>query len=301
MAAQEFRHSLQHHLPSSYNAWTRRCSDEFPWRRLTTREALLYSQLYDGLRYDLMHGPAVSGARDYKELCVAAKGEEYQRQQRLKTAEETTSRSKRMSTTPYRPCRSSGPGPDATLSQAHRQAPPDPPVGSLASDRHLLRVGVGWRVHPQQGSQSGPTACYLETLLFSDSVGETTNAYTVQVSDGGSICQCAKVQVLGVPAYTGANITIISGKLFKRVATVAHIKRRNFKKADKVPRTYDQKTFRLDGKMDLDIAFEGKTMCTRVYIKMDPPTNSHSQKVSVASWGLSPSTPRWRNGGEVYI
>ena len=41
------------------------------------RDALLYGQMYDGLRYNLMTGPAVSGAQNYRELCVAAKGEEH--------------------------------------------------------------------------------------------------------------------------------------------------------------------------------------------------------------------------------
>ena len=40
-------------------------------------------------------------------------------------------------------------------------------------------------------------------------------------------------------------------------------------KPDKTPRTYDQKSFTLDGKMDLDIVFEEKAMRTPVYIKMD--------------------------------
>ena len=47
------------------------------------------------------------------------------------------------------------------------------------------------------------------------------------------------------------------------------LKKRDFKIADKVPRTYDQQTFTLHGKMDLDISFGDKTMSTAVYIKMD--------------------------------
>ena len=41
-----------------------------------TRETLLYGQLQEGLRLQLMRGPAVSGARNYQELCVAARNEE---------------------------------------------------------------------------------------------------------------------------------------------------------------------------------------------------------------------------------
>ena len=40
------------------------------------REMLLYGQLQEGLSYSLMESPAVSGAQNYKELCLAAKREE---------------------------------------------------------------------------------------------------------------------------------------------------------------------------------------------------------------------------------
>ena len=95
----------------------------------------------------------------------------------------------------------------------------------------------------------------------------------VRIPDKGSVTQCVKVQVQGVPAYgmidSGADISIIGGILFKKVATVARLKKHDFKKADKIPRTYDQQPFQLDGQMDLDIAFKEKTMTTPVYIKMD--------------------------------
>ena len=38
-----------------------------------TRSALLYAQLQEGLMYELMKAPAVSGAQKYDELCVAAR------------------------------------------------------------------------------------------------------------------------------------------------------------------------------------------------------------------------------------
>ena len=41
-----------------------------------TREVLLYRQLQEGLRYEIIKSPAVSGARSYKELCTAAHNEE---------------------------------------------------------------------------------------------------------------------------------------------------------------------------------------------------------------------------------
>lgn len=48
-----------------------------------TRDALLCSQLQEGLKYSLMESPAVSGATSYQSVCVAAKSEEW-RQAALK-------------------------------------------------------------------------------------------------------------------------------------------------------------------------------------------------------------------------
>ena len=50
--------------------------------------------------------------------------------------------------------------------------------------------------------------------------------------------------------------------LFKRVAAAALLKKQ-LKKADEVPHTYDQKTFKLDGKIELDINYQGRTMRTQ--------------------------------------
>ena len=45
--------------------------------------------------------------------------------------------------------------------------------------------------------------------------------------------------------------------------------KQDFKKADKVPRTYDQRTFSLDGRLDLDIEFDGKNLNTPVYVRKE--------------------------------
>ena len=41
-----------------------------------SRNTLLHGQLQEGLRFKLMRASAVSGAQNYKELCVAARNEE---------------------------------------------------------------------------------------------------------------------------------------------------------------------------------------------------------------------------------
>jgi hypothetical protein len=68
---------------------------------------------------------------------------------------------------------------------------------------------------------------------------------------------------------SGADVTTIGGGLFRKVATTARLKKRDLKKPDRTPRTYDQQPFQLDGMMELDITFGDKTMHTPVYIKMD--------------------------------
>lgn len=122
-----------------------------------------------------------------------------------------------------------------------------------------------------QTPQANPTNEDPLTFLQSSSDDEVVRQ--VRVSDKGSMTQCVKLCIQGVPVYgiidSGADITIIGGKLFKKVALAARLKKRDFMKPDKTPRTYDQKPFTLDGRMDLDLVFEDKAMRTPVYVKMD--------------------------------
>ena len=70
---------------------------------------------------------------------------------------------------------------------------------------------------------------------------------------------------------TGADITKMGGKLFKKVVA-ARLKKRNFKKPDHVPHIYDIKEFQLHGRTDLEIIFNGKVLHTP-YINMDAQNN----------------------------
>ena len=105
--------------------------------------------------------------------------------------------------------------------------------------------------------------------LHSDS-DSASDVSSVRVEDKGSQPQKASVSVQGVPVEgvidSGADITIMGADLFKKVAAVARLKKKQLKKSDKVPYTYDQKPFKLDGKLELDITFQDKTLCTPVYI-----------------------------------
>ena len=91
----------------------------------------------------------------------------------------------------------------------------------------------------------------------------------IQLNYNGSRSRYAQVEVQGVPAQgiadSGADITIIGGELFRRVAAVARLRKKDLKKPDRVPRTYDHRPFTLDGKMDLDLSFDGTTMDPGIY------------------------------------
>ena len=83
---------------------------------------------------------------------------------------------------------------------------------------------------------------FLELPLYED---PQPHVNAVHITDKGSVPQCVRVQIQGIPAYglidSGADITIIGGALFKKVATIARLKRRDLRPADKVPWTYDQR------------------------------------------------------------
>ena len=252
-----------------------------------TRDTLLYCQLQEGLRYELMKGPAVSGATKYQELCVAAKNEEkrlaelQRRQQYSKSIQSLTPRPRQPQTdhVPKTPA-------DISRRQVHK---PDgvetkkcffcKKPGHLMRDCRKRRDGNSGFNRPaatkqvtvENMSEVGQPNPY--DLLFSSESEDEQDVKQIRVMDHGSQSKLARVIVQGVPADglidTGADITIMGRELFARVAAVAKLRKKNFRKPDKVPRTYDRKTFHLDGCMDMDISFDGKTMSTVVYVKMD--------------------------------
>ena len=121
----------------------------------------------------------------------------------------------------------------------------------------------------------GQTPNPIDLLYSSES--DDGGVLTVRLSDHGSKAQSVRLLVQDVPAIgivdTAADITIMGGKLFQKVASAAKLKKKNFKPSGITPRTYDQKPFTLDGRMELDMEFNDKRMKTTVYIKM----NVHDQ------------------------
>ncbi len=82
----------------------------------------------------------------------------------------------------------------------------------------------------------------------------------------GTTVVVLKGRQYSVPAVgvldSGSDLTIIGAEWFTKVALTARLHKRDFKKADKIPITYDKRTFSLDGRLDLDIEFAGKSMHT---------------------------------------
>ena len=308
MAAQDFRHAAQdkdekvgdfiHRLERLFRLAYGHdsISDE-------TRCTLLYGQLQEGLRHKIMEAPAVSGATDYKSLCIAAKTEERrlaelkkrrqyrpdskQGQNRGEQSEEKTSQRSKSDT------HSKGKRGEKTVrcwncdEQGHVAADCRAPKrenkmkaggkGGAASKTRANQIQTAEKEEthapvvpittPSQGSEDDP-----RQYLLPDS-DEEVQVDEIRVSDQGSCPQTVRVVIAGVPVEgvvdTAADITIIGAEVFKRIASVAKLRRRHLKPVDKTPHTYDRKTFHLDGRLDLDITFDGRTMTTPIYVKMD--------------------------------
>ena len=291
MAAQDFRHTVQREgepvsdficrLERSFTiAYGRDDMSE------DTRSTLLYGQLQKGLCYGMMKSPGVSGAQSYKELCVAVRNEE-KRQVELRKKQKygakavpvggaVTSAGQERT---FRPRGSRGPERLCYVCRSPNHLEKSCPEkrGSRESTWVEPRYRTVSSTRNIQGSAAA-SADFPKQLdspfdfLYSDS-DDSEGVRLVCVDDAGSKSQYVKTVVAGVPTPglidTGSDITIMAGELFKKVAAVARLRKRDFKVADRSPRGYDGMPFRLDGRIDLDITIGDHSMRTPVYIKMD--------------------------------
>ena len=307
LAGQDFRHTVQEEA-EKVTDYIRRLERAFQVAygrdkmSQETRETILHGQMQEGLRLELLRSPSVSGALSYRELCVASKTEE----RRLSELKKRQDHFRRPSSSVMR--RGDLPSTKAQSFGDHTggKRPPQPmkpPMretrvcyrcnkpGHLSkdcratktessgrnSDGRLHQVttekrGVKPRSHKSHHQGKGDILDPI-SFLFSSSSDSEGEVCQVRVMYEGSQPRYADVLIQGVPAKgmidTGADITIMGAELFKLVAAAAHLRKRDFKKVDKVPQTYDCKTFSLDGRIDLDVSFDGVTVNTPVYVKMD--------------------------------
>ena len=253
-----------------------------------THEVLQYGQMQEGLRYEIIKSPAISGAQSYKELCIAAQNEE----------KRITGLKKRQNYVKGHMQESKRPNPPRynIYSRTDKRQTNSTQITDT-TDRHCYVCGeVGHlamkckqakkessrpsttQAVPKAGTQGLKAVKSIKKpldLLYSDSDSEHSDSSvsTVRVQDKGSRPRKVTVTVQGIPTKgvidSGADITIINADLLKNIAAAAKLRKKAFKQPDKVPYTYDQKPFQLDGRIDLDISFDGRTMRTPVYVKMD--------------------------------
>ena len=293
VAAQDFRHAIQREdeTVADYIRRMERCFQVAYGRdnlSQETRDTMLFGQLQEGLRYNIVKNPSVSGSQSYKELCMAAKNEEKRmaelhRRQQYQNPTPRRLSDKRVPTLNKQPVKEGKSHQPNPVSSRLRQC------YNCGSTEHLVKNCKA----PKQESTSRSSKnknppvtkmvsfqpavtedmSELTPYLMSDSDEGEKEVRTIRVKDTGSQHQRAAVDIQGVPAEgiidSWADISIIGAELFKKIAAVARLKKSQLKKVDKVPVTYDQKPLKLDGRLDLDITFQGQTMCTPVYVKMD--------------------------------
>ena len=96
-----------------------------------------------------------------------------------------------------------------------------------------------------------------------------------EVTQTTSTPKSIEVQIEGLPIRgiidTGSDITILSGNALQEIVTACGIKREQFKPPDRTACTYGYQLLKLDGQLDLRIKFGEKSMCERVYVKLDAP------------------------------
>ena len=271
-----------------------------------TRAALLFGQMQEGIKFELMESPAVSGATDYKQLCLSARNEEKRLAELEKRrhsmrihagpqpvpiptntprAEHNPLETRNSSTSGgvvWGNCFSCGEPGHRFRDCPNRKEGRDsgPRWGSSGNrPRSNAREGVAKCIHtstPVTHKDDDPQQESVRMLLSSLYPAPAKcddRVQAVRIVDRGSRPQQVSVLLEGVPVLgvvdSEADITIMSKNLLERVAAAAKLTKNRLRGVDKRPTGYDGRPFTLHGRMDLDISFDGTTMKTPVYIKLD--------------------------------
>ena len=238
VAAQEFRHSLQRD-GESVSDFIRRLEKKYQVAygrddlNSATRDALLYGQLYEGLRYDIMLSTSVSGSQGHRELATAAKAEERrlaalkQRQHYTRSANQAVTSGSHYTKPPdsrtqepetgaglppkidSRRCNNCGQtGHFANKCPRPRQESTGRPVSAARTKQ------VHSRCRPHNTSDSTQDTP-PESFLFSSSDEESSSRVNaICITDKGSSAQCVMVLVQGVMALSTAERILPSSEVY---------------------------------------------------------------------------------------
>ena len=253
---------------------------------LDTRDVLLYGKLQDGLRIDLVSkAPAISGAQNYRELCIAAKNEE-RRLAELKRRKQYI-----RSEMPQQFTRSSEqPSGNTTRrkprSQKQLRCYICNGLGHFAYECRLQKSESSGKVknHPvsgtriiwtQNGRKQPGNQTFTKISKFLFPADQPTQVPSIKSADLTSKSRHVKVKIEGIPITgiidTGSDITIISGELFKNDVVAAQLSSEAFKPANKQACAYSGQPIALDGQMDVTISFESHDTRTTIYVKLQAP------------------------------
>ena len=259
MAAQDFRHVLQQSAEpvSDYIRRLERTFRRAYGREMLseeTRDTVLYGQMQEGLYDSLMRSPAVSGARNYQELCLSARNEEKRQSELLK-------RQKYRVGNPVRAPIAKGPlmgrpnndrPPGASGTRPASSSTPTRPSDNAKTARCWIceKVGHLSKDCPIKSKQESTGRMSKNpgtrmvtsddpTLYLLDDGDDDVQVNQVRIQDHGSQPQCAQVLVGGVAMKgvvdSGSDITILGGEMFKKVASVARLHKKEFHPPDKTP------------------------------------------------------------------
>ena len=187
---------------------------------------MLYGQLQEGLHLGILRSASVSGVMSYKELCMAAKNEE-QRQAELKKRH-NYSRSQSGFTNKGRYDDKSTKGKSFKPSQNSRmqiRGSSQTNSGSNGNSRYQQRCYLCNQLGHIEKYCKQSKSKETESSGGSSQVTTRPNENTVRVKYKGSKPQY--VPTSGI-IDTGADITIMGGELFKKVAAAARLKKRDF-------------------------------------------------------------------------
>ena len=266
VAVQDFRHVCQNEteMVTDYIRRLERCYHLAYGRdKLTaeTKEAILFGQLQAGLSYQILKCPAVSGSQSYKGLCTAAKAEE-KRIAELRRRQQyyrCSGPPRNVRPVEQQPTQSPAPGSEQpSTPEGNTQSTNSTPRKQCyicGDTKHLARKCSKRKqkstpskdasrrsTHNNSSTNMVRTVSNPMNFLYS-SESDDGSVCVVRVEDKGSKPRTVVVDLHGVPARgiidSGADITIINGDLFQRVATVARLKKSAFKKPDRIPVTYD--------------------------------------------------------------